>query len=262
MFSEIQNQHTVEIISFILTFTVILGHNLWLITEEKPVKKTQIKINTGDDFPDGEVAIKPERIKDFRVFTEDGNIKIDEFHVENTSLTASFNGNSEAGFAAAIELFPHPITLEASKFAHYITDEQAEISTQPDFTVGETVTPQRESYAKFAKVLVGDRPDIFTFTAGHQLEIVLLEKLSGGLKVQVVFGGQPAPNLRISSGREGISGGRYLQHTRTDENGIAEIEITQNGHWYLRTHLIRRHPDQESFEWESFWASITFRYSL
>jgi hypothetical protein len=40
---------------------------------------------------------------------------------------------------------------------------------------------------------------------------------------------------------------------------MANVEIPKSGHWFARTHFIRRTCDKENFDWESFWASVTFR---
>jgi hypothetical protein len=45
----------------------------------------------------------------------------------------------------------------------------------------------------------------------------------------------------------------------TDENGLAKIAISGKGLWFVRTHFIRPHSEKTDFDWESFWASITFR---
>lgn len=260
MFIEIQNHNLFEIITLATSTLCILGHNLWLVSG----KENKIEINTGDDFPDGETAISPNRIANFKVVSAEKEQVIQDFTVEGNSLIAAVTEKPKTAFIAAIELFAHPITLEADRFSHYIEDEDAEIFTKPDFVINQTTEPQRESYAKFAKVLVkndAENNSIFTKPIGHKLEIILLETLSKDkqhLKIQVLFEGKPIKDLRVSSGAENLNGGRYSFHTRTDENGFANIEITENANCFIRTHYIRQHSDKENFDWESFWSSITF----
>ena len=44
---------------------------------------------------------------------------------------------------------------------------------------------------------------------------------------------------------------------RTDAKGVARVEITRPGRWYLR--LIRMLPsDDEGVDYESNWATLTF----
>ena len=258
---EIQNFNLLEILTLLSTLCLIFGHNLWLVGKNETAEKTKIEINTGDDFPASDSAVKTERIAEFKVLSENGAQNIRDFTVEENSLTAIVEEKPNTAFVAAIELLPHPITLEADRFAHYIEDEDALDFTAPDFVMGETSEQQRESYAKFAKVLVknnAENTEVFTRKIGHKFEIVVPEISAKLLRVQVLFEGKPIENLRVSSGAENLKGGRYSAHTRSDTNGFAEIELTQKGHWFVRSHLIRRHSDTSSFEWESFWASVTF----
>lgn len=258
---EIQNFNFAEIFIFLSSLCVIFGHNLWLIGKNETPEKTKIKINTGDDFPFSDSAVKTERIAEFKVLSENGAQNISDFAVEGNSLTAFVEEKPRTAFVAAIELSPHPITLEAGKFAYYIKNEDAEIFTAPDFIIGETLEKQRESYAKFAKVLVknnAENTEIFSRKIGHKFEIVIMEVSAKYLRVEILLEDNPVKNLRVSSGAEDLNGGRYAAHTRTDKNGFAEVEITQKGLGFVRSHLIRRHSDAEDFEWESFWASAVF----
>lgn len=266
MFIEIQNYNLFEIFSLTASLCLIFGHNLWLIGKSESSEETKIEINTGDAFPESETPVKPERIKEFTVLSADGARKISDFRIEGNSLTATVEEKPKAAFVAAIELFPHPITLEAGKFAHYIEDEAAWDFTAPDFTIEKKAGEQRESYAKFAKVLIkneAENLDIFTAKIGHQLEIVLTELPKDAdkkMRVQILFEGKPLKNVRVSSGAESLNGGKYSAHTRTDESGFAEIEIYPKKLQFIRTHFIRRHSNAANFEWESFWASVTFYF--
>jgi hypothetical protein len=243
---------------------LLLGHNLWIVREPADEEKEKIKLITGDSFPESEVAIRAERIKEFKILTADQTRKVTDFQIEGSSLTTTIAGKPYTAFVAAVELFPNPIILEAEKFAHYIEEEDAWAFTFPAFTPTTKDVKQRESYAKFAKALIKNSDgssDIFTSEIGHRLEIVpveLPETAVPKMRVQVLFEGQPIANLRVSGGAQGLNNGLYLAHARTNQDGFAEIEIYPEKLQFLRTHFIRRHPDSENFEWESFWASVTF----
>lgn len=259
---DIQNQSFLEIISLTLSavFMLFFGHNLWLVSKEE---EGEIKIEaiTSDTFPESDSAVKPERVASFRIYDEDYSADVTNFEIEGNILAGKIKRTHKAA-VAALELRPHPITLEAEKFAGYIKSEDAEEFVAPHFVSGETIAAQRESYAKFAKVLIKNEAEnfeIFTRNVGHKFEIVPVEVPNGKrLRVQVLYDGKPIGNLRVSAGAANINGGKYLFHTRTDAQGFAEIELTENDLWYVRTHLIRPHSDTENYEWESFWASLTF----
>ena len=233
---------------FPLLLMIFFGHNLWLVAEE-----SKIEAVTSDVFPVSDSAIKAERIADFRALTEIGEIALTDYKITEESL---FVKPDEKIKLAWLELYPHPIVLEAEKFAGYIKSEAAESLTGADFD-----RPQRESYAKYAKVLVDNA--LFEKTVGQKFEIILQTnpaniETGGKLKVRVLFDGKPLENLRVSVGAAHLHGGKYAAHSRTDADGSAELEVSGKGLWFVRTHFIRPHSDQNRFDWESFWASVTF----
>lgn len=260
MFIEIHASNLPEIIFAGISVLMILGHNLWLVAEDKQ-DEIKIEVVTSDKFPESDSAVKPERIVDFKAYNGSDSIEITDYKMIENSLVASSKTNNKPNLAA-LELHPHPIVLEAGKFAGYIASEAAESSVAPQFVAGETLQAQRESYAKFAKVLIDN--DAFDKVIGQRFEIVLLSnpsqiKAGEKLKFKVLFDGTPAQNLRLSIGAENLNGGKYAAHARTDNHGLAELEISGGGLWFARTHFIRPNHNTEEFDWESFWASVTFR---
>lgn len=268
MFIEFHLPNLSEIIVASLSAFLILGHNLWLVGKNEQTG-IRIEANTGDHFPESDSAVKPERIADFRLVLSNEFVPVTNYRIEEHSLITDVQPTGDAeSFCVALALHAHPITLEARKFAGYIEEENAQEWVEPNFVAEHTTEPQRESYSKFAKVLVenaGARTNnISNLIAGHRLEIVpqispSTVESNQMLPVQVLFEGKPIAGLRISSGCEELNDGKYLAHTVTDENGRADVEISKVGHWFARTHFIRPHFDKENFEWESFWASVTFR---
>ena len=266
MFIEFHPSNFPEIIFAGISTLVILGHNLWLVAKDEK-DKIIVEVNTSDNFPLSDSAVKPERVANFRLISKSDSIPITNYEIKENSLVVYVEPNKSACFAA-LELRPHPITLEAEKFAGYIKSEDAERFVAPQFVSGETTAPQRESYTKYAKVLL-DAPgekqsNDFSFAAGQRFEIIpqsnpSMLQTGEKLSVKVLFEGKPIVGLRVSSGCENLNEGKYLAHTQTDENGLATVEISDKGLWFVRTHFIRSHADADNFDWESFWASITFR---
>lgn len=267
MFIENHAANFSEIIFASVSLLVIFGHNLWLVGKNEQTR-IRIEANTGDHFPESDSAVKPERVADFRVISADGFTPITGYRVEEDSLVADVPIENDKFLCVALALYAHPITLEADKFAGYIKEENAEDFVKPNFIAERATEPQRESYTKFAKVLVesgaAQTDNISNLIAGHRLEIVPqipASKIGDNrmLPVRVLFEGKPIARLRVSSGCEELNGGKYLSHAFTDNDGMADIEMPESGHWFARTHFIRPHLDKENFDWESFWASVTFR---
>lgn len=248
---------------------LVLGHNLWLVAKDKCVtdgESLRIEANTSDSFPGSESAVRPERVADFRLVSAEGSTPITEYRVEGRSLVASVKGRRAGACIAALTLYPCPITLEPDKFARYVADEDAAARVAPQFQLSLTAVAQRESYTKYAKALIGAEAqgdETFRRAVGHRLEIVPQREPRAArgekIPVRVTFDGRALANLRVSSGREGLEGGGYAAHTLTDESGLATVALSAPGHWFIRTHHIRPCQDAREADWESFWASLTFR---
>lgn len=268
MFIEFHQSSFSEIILAFVSTLLIFGHNLWLVGK-KDRTRIRVEANTGDNFPESDSAVKPDRVADFRFVSSSGSKPIENYRIENHSLVADVqNQDDQSFYCVALALHAHPITLEAKKFAAYIAEENARELVEPNFILETATAPQRESYTKFAKVLIenagAQTGDISSLVAGHRLEIIPQIAPSrvgddGKLPVKILFEGAPVAGLRVSSGCEGTNGGKYAAHALTDENGLAQIRIENAGHSFVRAHFIRPHLDEENFDWESFWASVTFQ---
>ena len=85
---------------------------------------------------------------------------------------------------------------------------------------------------------------------GHDMFLVLAE-------------GEPVAGQLVYASYEGFHGHdesgshRETAQLRTDEKGVARVELTLPGRWHVR--LIRMLPsDEESVDYESNWATLTF----
>lgn len=247
---------------------IIVGHNFWLIAGKSHAaaeERLRIEAHVGHYFPIGESAISPERIADFRLISSSGEQPILEYDIEGRALISELTAPGAGAQMAALTLRPRPITLEPEQFARYINEERATESVAPDFQPGVTKTAQREIYSKYAKaILTNGADDVACRVVGQKMEIALERNPStlragDSLPVRVLFDGAPIAGVLVSSSCDRLMDGGYASHTCADNEGRAEVELPVNGYWFIRSHYIRRHPDPEIAEWESFWPSVTFR---
>jgi hypothetical protein len=125
--------------------------------------------------------------------------------------------------------------------------------------------PGHERYSKYVKALVrvgtgggGDSKRVL----GLLLEIVPLRdplavKVGETLPVRVLFHGKPLPEANLGWQLPG-DGETARGYVRTDARGEALVPIARGGLMTLRlTHMTR--PKAAEYEWESFWATLTFR---
>ena len=262
--------------------TAAPAHDSWLVagTGSAAVgEAVRFAFVSAEVFAVSEQATDPERVAQWVVIDGEGRQAVTGYGIDGQDLAASVVLSDPGLNIVAVALHPRHIELEASDFNTYLTDEQAQAVLSMRRTRGEVHQPGREYYTKLAKayVQVGDNSggtDPRT-PVGHTLEIVPLsdprEWRSGDrVAVRVLLEGEPAPGLRVSSGRQGLGVHEYVEHAVTDGEGIARLRIDEPGHWFFRTHMIRprqlftlsaTNPTPAAdprAEWESYWASITF----
>jgi uncharacterized GH25 family protein len=165
----------------------------------------------------------------------------------------------------ALERERKTIRLEADKFNDYLAEEGLDKILEQRRVLGEDRKPGRERYSRYLKCLlqVGAKSDdTWKKRADHRLEIEpvadpLSVKAGTAFKVRVLFEGKPLANVPLFAlHREGEKVSR--QKVTTAMDGTADVKLTHSGLWLIRLVHMRRCPDQEEADWESFWSALTF----
>jgi len=258
--------------------TRVIAHDSWLIAGKNVAamdESVRLAFAIGEVFPISEHAAKPERVAEWVVLQGGQQQMVEGYAEDKEELAASVKFDQPGIHVAAIAMRPSFIELSAKDFIEYLEDEKATAALQA-FRRKPGDQPGREFYTKFAKTfveVVGGAPQNgFNQRVGHILEIIPLSnpcgwKVGDNVKVRVLRDGQPASGLRISSGHEGLDKHTYVEHATTDIDGAARFNLSRPGLWFFRTHAIgaiRQQPayappDAPMADWESYWASITFR---
>ncbi|MCG8408742.1 MAG: DUF4198 domain-containing protein [Phycisphaerales bacterium] len=256
------------------------AHDSWLVASRHSVNENDeiwLSFVTGDVFPFGDAATDPKRVA--RFVDQRGNAVT---HV--TGLTPEDNALSVRGaldggglHIIGCELKPRLIELEAAAFDEYIEEEQAKKAIARRKTASNRNQRVVEQYTKSAKTIVEVLPanpgdTSYEKPLGHRLEIIPLSNpiawhSNSTVRVKVLLDGHPWPDVPISVGHEGatvVASNRSNEHTyaarsRTDDEGIVAVNLTRPGHWFIKAHLIRPSSGLAIHEWESFWATLTFR---
>jgi len=256
----------------------VTAHDSWLVASKNVAamdESVRLAFAIGEVFPLSEHAAKPERVAEWLVLQGGQQQKIEGHAEDKEELAASVKFDQPGIHVAGIAMQASFIELSAKDFAEYLEDEKATAAVAT-FRRGPADQPGREFYTKFAKTFVevagGASQKGFNQRVGHKLEIVPLSnpcewKAGDNVKVRVLRDGQPASGLRISSGHEGLDKHTYVEHATTDIEGAARFNLARPGLWFFRTHAIHAiseqpayaPPDAPKADWESFWASITFR---
>ena len=102
-------------------------------------------------------------------------------------------------------------------------------------------------------------------TVGDPLEIIPMEKPLGlkqaaDLPVKVMFNGVPLAHTEVRATYAGFSDQSFAfaMTVKTDENGIAEITLSEKGEWFVSaTHEIS-YPDKKECDTQKYNATLTF----
>lgn len=253
------------------------AHDSWLVVSSNHLtapSTVRAAFLTGEQFPISQSATSPDRVAQWTVHVGSGRQELRDFRVVNQELVVDIPLQHPGLHVIAIALKPKFIEIEAPKFEEYLTDEQARAVLEARHSAGQRDQTGREYYTKFSKtfVEVGDQeaPE-YLKPIGHKLEIIPLSnpcrwRVGDEVSVRVLLDGKPAAKLRVSSGREGLPEHTYVEHVLTDSEGTARFKPARSGLWFIRTHFIgpagsQRHENSDvpAADWESFWASITFR---
>ncbi len=246
------------------------AHDSWLVASRNVAaggETIRLAFISAETFPVGETATDPDRVAEWVVAHGSGQDRVMPYGIEGAELAARIHPSDAGMHVVGLALQPRFIEIEPEHFEHYLADEEATASLAAYRQRDDPTHPGREYYTKHGKTFV-EVGDVSTDTSyrqpvGHAIEIVPLSnpcRWNAGdeVLVRVLLEGKPAPGLRVSTGHEGLPEHTYVEHVRTDEDGVARLTLTRPGHWFARTHVIRpvELPDAE---WESFWGSITFR---
>jgi hypothetical protein len=161
---------------------------------------------------------------------------------------------------------PSRIELEAEKFNDYLLHDglgHVFATRMDDQELDQAAT---ERYSKYTKALVsvGESSEggAERKILGQKLEILLLQnpfaiRTGDTLWAQVLFEGKPLDGANLCWDHPG-NGEAFSGQTWTDGEGKALVPVARSGLMTLRlVHMTR--PRTDEYEWESFWASFTFR---
>lgn len=246
------------------------AHDLWLVPPEGPARLHEplvVVAASGTDFPASEHAVPLERLQG-SVVGPDGAAGplLWELAEEERCTKARFTPGAPGAWLVCAQTQPRLIELTAEEFNEYLLLDGIPGVLADRIRSGEMDRPAKERYSKYVKALVpvGGSSDgaAARWCAGLKLEIVPrrnpLEARPGELlEVQVLFDGQPLPRAVLCWDHPG-NGADFCGQTWTDAEGVAAVPVARAGLMTLRlVHMTR--PRTDECEWESFWASFTFR---
>jgi hypothetical protein len=195
----------------------------------------------------------------------------DQWREDGTVTFLDFQSGAPGTYVVGVSTAPRMIELTAEEFNDYLEHDGVLDVLEARHAGGIADRPAAERYSKHVKTIlqVGESTTgSYGHRLGYPIEIVPLANpgalaIGDTLEALVLADGKPVAGQLVYASYEGFhshddpGSHREAENLRTDEEGVAHVEITRSGRWYLR--LIRMLPsDDEGVDYESNWATLTF----
>ena len=254
----------------------LTAHDMFLVVEDHDLpadSEVAVALYNGT-FDKSENSIDRDRMIDVTVIDGEGQVRhptAEQWRDEDNSSILSFPTHDPGTYVVGVSTRPRMIELSAADFNEYLEHDGVLDVLAARESEGLLDRPANERYSKHVKSILqvgGEATDTFSSFLGYPIEIVPQANpaaLGPGdtLRVLVMAEGAPVADQLVYASHAGFhshddSGAhREAIQTRTNERGVAEIEISRSGRWYVR--LIRMLPvDEDGVDYESNWATLTF----
>lgn len=259
-----------------LGFLVLLSsHDLFLKTNNyfvPPDALVKLFLFNGT-FDQSENSISRDRIIDATILGPDMQFHpgSGNWYDQDNITYLQFKTGESGTYVAGVSTAPKNIELSSEDFNAYLEhdgvldelDARKEENRMSDDVI--------EKYSKHVKCIlqVGEvSTDDFQQILGYPIEFILQDnpnEISAGDVVRFVLlrDSKPLPNQLVYYGHRTGDEEDTMEHvhdktyTRTDEEGLGSINLSEVGVWYLRTIHMER-SNEEELDYESNWATVSF----
>jgi uncharacterized GH25 family protein len=252
------------------------GHDMFLVLQDHHVaadSEVTVELFNGT-FDKSENSIDRERMLDVSIVSGDGKTTHpahDQWREANNITYLDFATGAPGTYVVGVSTAANMIELSADDFNEYLRHDGVLDVLAARERDGSLQQPANERYAKHVKAIlqVGDVPtDSYLQVLGYPIEIIPQTNpadltVGDTLRVLVLAEGQPVDGQLVYASHAGFHGHdasgdhREAVETRTNDRGVADIDISHPGRWYVR--LIRMVPvNAVDVDYESNWATLTF----
>ncbi len=254
----------------------LAAHDMFLVVEDHDLpaaSEATVSLYNGT-FDKSENSIDRDRMIDVSVVDGQGDVTqpVAQQWVDRDNISLlTFRTGEPGTYVVGVSTRARMIKLSAEDFNEYLKHDGVLDVLADREEEGILDRPANERYSKHVKTIlqVGDgSSDAYSTFLGYPIEIIPQSNpadLRPGdtLRVLVMADGSPVSGQLVYASHAGFhahdDSGDHQEavETRTDGNGVAEIEISVAGRWYVR--LIRMLPvSEDGVDYESNWATLTF----
>ncbi len=259
-----------SLLSFaLLTSLHANAHEFWISANPFTIKsgtETRISFKVGEDFTGVDRPTSQERTASLKLYAkksvQDLALKIPHF----TDLPELVVDTEKPGtYVIAYDSIPNEKTLEAEKFNAYLIEDGLDAVLRHRKKTKTDTQPAHERYRRNVKAIIqtGNKTNTAYQTRTQQrFEILPLshpKKLKSGelFKVQLFFDNKPLAGALVRAWHKG-SDQTYQLKMRSNSKGKAHFQLPYAGVWMISAvHMIAVNDDP-NFNWDSFWANLTF----
>jgi uncharacterized GH25 family protein len=254
-------------LAVLLTLTVASdAHDFWIeptVFQPAPGDRTEFNLRVGQNLSGDSLPWIPEWFLDYRVIGPDGPQPVRAIigDIPAGGFTPDKDALYTVGYFSGADL----ADLDPEKFNKYLMSEGLEHALETRRAAGKENTRGLEYYSRCAKSIIksGNGKDTTALSAiiGYPLEIIPLNNPYAlgedkTLNIRVLFNSKPISNLAVFAFNSAEP--EQQQRTATNADGEARIAVLSSGTWLIKAVHIYE-IDNPNADWESFWASLTFR---
>jgi hypothetical protein len=227
-------------------------------------------------FLKSENVISRDRMQDVSILSPDGRQRQseDQWREKGNVTLLNFETGKSGTYIAGVSTRPRIIELSAKDFNDYLRHDGVLDILDLRKKKGQLDQEASERYSKHVKAIlqVGDqKTDDYHIALGYPIEFIPVSNPYGmqkgqTLQVRLLLRNKPLANQLVYAGYnpEEHSHTHDEDHSHdsemkleTDKQGIVNLTLAENGHWYLRT-IYMEETDTADTDYESNWATLTF----
>jgi uncharacterized GH25 family protein len=242
------------------------AHDLWIEPSNfrpAPGERVAVRLRVGQAFRGDPMPRMEQQIERFAAVGPGGEIPLPG--VEGTDPAGWGSLPAPGTWILVYDSDHSSVELEGPKFEAYLAEEGLERISRLRAQRGQTAARSREIYSRCAKALLqagGGAAAGYDRVLGLPLELVPGASptglpAGGELPVTLLFRGKPLAGALVVAIPRGAPAAKVSGRTGAD--GKVRLRLDRPGDWLVKAVHMEPAPKESGADWESFWASLSFR---
>jgi uncharacterized GH25 family protein len=261
------------LLGLLLSASALPAHDLWIEPSNfRPAQseRLSVRVRVGEHFQGDPVPRNAARIERFAaVVPGEKGLELPLTGAEGADPAGQATLPVPGTWILVYDTNHAKVELEAAQFEKYLAEEGLEGIIALRAKRGQTAAPSREVYSRCAKslVVVGaengpEKGRGYDRVLGLPLELVpeaspAALPAGGELPVTLLYQGKPLAGALVVAIPRDDPEARVS--ARSGADGRVRLRLGRRGDWLIKAvHMIPA-PAESGADWESFWASLTFR---